>query len=237
MLYNIVDYCYICVEIKQYMKIQEILNSLGSTEKEQLYVLLKKDIGIIPQLDKVKNELNNDKKILCPHCQNDDIHGHGKYKGRRRYKYKQCNKTFNDFTRKAISGIKKIDKFQEYLELTLNSLTIRKAAKILILNVKSIFDWRHKLVSSLESINGTTFSGIVECDDKQVDISIKGQRDNGRKAYNRSSDRKIKHGVSNDKVSIIVATDREGNTTMKVAKIGRVDNIRIEKKNRKINYQ
>lgn len=211
------------------MKVQDILNSLDINEKEQLYELLKKDIGIIPQLDKIKGDLNNDQKVLCPHCQNDDIYGHGTYKGRRRYKCKQCNRTFNDFTGTAISGIKKVDKFQEYLELTLNSLTIRKAANILELNVKTIFDWRHKLLSSLTSINGTAFSGIVECDDKQVDINMKGQRNIERKAYKRSSDRKIKRGVSNDKVSIMVAADRKGNTAMKVAKIGRVDNVSIEK--------
>ena len=211
------------------MNIQEILNSLDASEKEQLYVLLKKDIGLVPQLDKVKNELNNDQKVICPHCHNDDIYGHGTYKGRRRYKCKQCNKTFNDFTGTAISGIKKVDKFQEYLELTLNSITIRKAAEILELNVKTIFDWRHKLLSSLTSINGVPFSGIVECDDKQVNINMKGQRNIGRKAYKRSSDRKIKRGVSNDKVSIMVATDRKGNATMKVAKIGRVDKMSIEK--------
>lgn len=211
------------------MKIQKILNSLDSNEKEQLYALLKKDIGIIPQLGIIKSELNNDQKVLCPHCKNEDIYGHGTYKGRRRYKCKQCNKTFNDFTGTAISGIKKVDKFQEYLELTLTSLTIRKAAEILELNVKTIFDWRHKLLSSLDSINGTPFSGIVECDDKQININMKGQRNISRKAYKRPSDRKQKRGVSNDKVSFIVATDRKGNTTMKVAKIGRLDNSSIER--------
>ncbi len=202
---------------------------MDSNEKEQLYILLKKEIGIIPQLDKVKSNLNKDYKVLCPHCKNEDIYGHGTYKGRKRYKCKQCKKTFNDFTGTAISGIKKVDKFQEYLELTLNSLTIRKAAEILELNVKTIFDWRHKLLSSLASINGVPFSGIVECDDKQVDINMKGQKNIGRKAYKRPSDRKKKRGVSNDKVSIMVATDRKGNTTMKVAKIGRVDKNSIER--------
>lgn len=211
------------------MKIQEIISSLSASEKKRLYTLLRKDMEVIPQLDKVKSELNQEQKVLCPHCQNGDIYGHGVYKGRKRYKCKQCKKTFNDFTGTAISGIKKVEKFQEYLELTIESLTIRKAAKKLGVNVKTIFDWRHKLLSSIATMNGMSFSGIVECDDKQLDVNEKGSRNIDREAYKRPSDRKTKRGVSNDKVSVMVATDRKGNPTMRVAKMGRVDVESIEK--------
>ena len=211
------------------MKIQEIISSLSASEKKRLYTLLRKDMEVIPQLDKVKSELNQEQKVLCPHCQNGDIYGHGVYKGRKRYKCKQCKKTFNDFTGTAISGIKKVEKFQEYLELTIESLTIRKAAKKLGLNVKTIFDWRHKLLSAIATMNGMSFSGIVECDDKQLDVNEKGSRNLERDAYKRPSDRKTKRGVSNDKVSVMVATDRKGNPTMRVAKMGRVDIESIEK--------
>ena len=53
--------------------------------------------------------------------------------------------------------------------------------------------------------NQQDFSGIVECDDKQLDISDKGSRTIERKAYKRPSDRKKKRGVSNDKVLVVVA--------------------------------
>ena len=210
------------------MTAEEIIIKLPNIEKEKLYNLLRQELGIVPQLEKVKSEINNDHKITCPHCNNPDIYGHGVYKGRKRYKCKKCNKTFNDFTGTSISGIKKIEKFQEYLELIIESYTIRKAAKVLNVNMKTVFDWRHKLLSSLAEVNGQVFAGIVECDDKQLDINEKGNRNLSRKAYKRPSDRRKKRGVSNDKVSIMVATDRKGNPTMKVAKIGRVDVSSIE---------
>ena len=190
---------------------------------------MKKEIGFVPELAKVKKELNKDQKVLCPHCFSAEIFGHGSYKSRKRYKCKACNKTFNDFTGTAISGIKKVEKFQEYLELTIESITIRKAAKKLGVNMKTIFDWRHKLLSSVASMNGSSFSGIVECDDKQLDINEKGKRNLYRNAYKRPSDRITKRGVSNDKVSIVVATDRKGNPVMRVAKMGRIDAQSIEK--------
>ena len=211
------------------MTVQEILTILSSTEKEALYNLLRKELGAVPQLEKIKAEQNKKLKVICPHCQSSDIYGHGTHKGRKRYKCKDCKKTFNDFTGTAMSGIKKLDKFQDYLELTIESVTIRKAAKTLGVSTRTIFDWRHKLLSSLAIMNGQVFSGIVECDDKQLDISEKGKRNIERDSYKRPSDRKKKRGVSNDKVSIMVATDREGNPTMQVAKIGRVDVESIEK--------
>ena len=77
-------------------------------------------------------------------------------------------------------------------------------------------------------MNGQSFLGIVECDDKQLNINNKGERNLDREPYKRPSDRETKRGVSNDKVSIIVATDRNGNPTMQVAKIGRIDSESIE---------
>ena len=211
------------------MTIQEIVNTLNISEKEDLYKLLRKELGTVPELEKIKTEQTKEIRTICPHCQSTDIYGHGKHKGRKRYKCKQCKKTFNDFTGTAISGLKKLEKFQEYLELVIESTTIRKAAKALGVSTKTIFDWRHKLLSSLATMNGQSFFGIVECDDKQLDISEKGNKKLDRVSYKRPSDRIKKRGVSNDKISIMVATDRKGNPTMQVAKIGRIDAESIEK--------
>jgi hypothetical protein len=128
-----------------------------------------------------------------------------------------------------MSCLKKVEKFQEYIELAIESLTIRKAAKALGVNVKTVFDWRHKLLSSLDMANGAPFSGIVECDDKQLDPNEKGNRHLCREPYKRSSDRDKKRGVSNDKVSVVIATDREGNPTMRLAKMGRIDADSIQR--------
>lgn len=205
------------------MDLYNILNNLNKGEKVELARLLHHELNV-PDLNLISKDVGNDRPIRCPHCEAADIYGHGTYKGRRRYKCRSCSRTFNDFTGTAVDGIKKLEQFQEYLLMVVESVTIRKAAKEIGVNVKTIFDWRHKLLSSLEVLNGTGFSkGIVECDDKQLDINEKGRKDIGRKAYKRPSDRNTKRGVSNDKVSIMVATDRNGGPAMRVAKMGRID--------------
>lgn len=211
------------------MNLSELILTLSQAEKSELYNLLGSDLHDTPELTVIKSELNKEQVIICPYCKGTDIYGHGIYKGRKRYKCKSCTKTFNDFTGTAVSGIKKTQEFQAYLEMVVESVTIRKAASKIGVNTRTVFNWRHKMLSSLKVVNGQTFSGIVECDDKQLDINDKGNKNLGREPYKRPSDRGTKRGVSNDKVSIMVAADRKGNPTMKVAKIGRIDSESIEK--------
>ncbi len=210
------------------MDLQKIVADLNKVEKTELIRLLSRDLKEVEQLEKIRAEINREQIVLCPHCNSSDLYGHGMYKGRKRYQCKSCSKTFNDFTGTAISGIKKTDKLQQYIEMMPEKFSIRKASDKLEVNVKTIFDWRHKILSSLKVMNGQSFSGIVECDDKQLNINQKGSRDLERAPYKRSSDRETKRGISNDKISVMVATDRKGNPTMQVAKIGRVDSQSID---------
>jgi transposase-like protein len=83
----------------------------------------------VPKLNLLIDEINKDRPICCPHCQSANIYGHGSYKDRKRYKCRTCTKTFNDLTGTAMDGIKKIDEFEDYLVLMIESLSIRKAAK------------------------------------------------------------------------------------------------------------
>jgi len=130
------------------MDLQHIINELNQEQKKELAHLLNRDLNI-PKLNQLISDMNKDRPISCPHCQGLDIYGHGVYKSRKRYKCKSCAKTFNDLTGTAMDGIKKVDKFQDYLVLMVESMSIRKASKKLEVNVKTIFDWRHKLLSCL----------------------------------------------------------------------------------------
>ena len=205
------------------MELENLIASLSLEEQEELYTVLSESLGYSSSVIRIDSEIDKDNPLVCPHCQSERVYGHGKYKGRNRYRCQSCKKTFNDYTGTAVSGIHDIEKFEKFIQMSIDSPSIRKVAKELNINIKTSFDWRHKLLSAFSKANGKKFSGIVECDDKQCDINEKGRRNLKRKAYKRPSDRKKKRGVSNDKVSIVVATDRENNPTMKFAKIGRID--------------
>jgi transposase-like protein len=210
------------------ISIKTLVERLTEEEKIELIHLLNEGITT-DKIVGISKVVSRDRKTVCPHCQSVDIYGHGKYRGRNRYKCRSCHKTFNENTGTAISGIKKLSEFQSYIKLLLDSVSIRKAAKKLHVNVFTIFTWRHKLLSALTSVNESDFIGIVESDDKQMNINEKGNKQLSREGFKRPSDRQTKRGISNDKISVIVATDRQKNSVMKVAKRGRIDVKSIEK--------
>lgn len=211
------------------MDIQEILLGLDDKSKRQLLEALTKSLSPELELGKFKDEISLNHRTTCPHCQSDHILGHGKFKGRLRYRCFDCKKTFTGLTGTTASGIHKIAEFGKLLELMIEGNSIRKASLKLNVTVSTIFSWRHKILSSLSEINKEEFFGIVECDDKQLNISEKGNQNLERMPYKRPSDRETKRGVSNDKVSIIVASDRSGNISMQVAKVGRIEANSLEK--------
>ncbi len=165
------------------MDLEFIIKALDQEEKIELARMLHQDLNV-PNINPLPSVMNLNQKLLCPHCGTDAIYGHGTYKGRKRYKCRDCKKTFNEHTGTAISGIKKVDKFEEYMALLVESVTIRKASSTIGVNMKTIFDWRHKLLSSLAPVNSQSFSGIVEGDDKQMKLN---NTDSGNLNRNRTA--------------------------------------------------
>jgi transposase-like protein len=211
------------------MDLEKLLLSLDTNSKRELLAALNKDLTSKTQLGKYKDELSVDNRTNCPHCASQRIYGHGKFKERIRYRCSDCRRTFTGLTGTTASGIHKVGEFEQFMELMIDGITIRKAATKLKVTMSTIFTWRHKILSSLQNANKQEFTGIVECDDKQLDISEKGNQNLEREPYKRPSDRETKRGISNDKVSIVVACDRAGNKTMQVAKVGRIEAESLEK--------
>ncbi len=91
------------------------------------------------------------------------------------------------------------------------------------LNTHTIFDWRHKVLSSLETIFTKKFKGIVETDDVLFKFNQKGRK---RHFLMMNGTRR---GVSNQKVSVMVTSDRYKTIDMKVVKMGRITKRDLEK--------
>ena len=106
-------------------------------------------------------------------------------------------------------------------------MSLDKIKCALSINKKTAFDWRHKVLSSLEEVKKDGFNGIVESDETFFLLSEKGkeqQAGKGRKRGGRSSAK----GVTKDQVAVIVTSDRKGAMDMKVATLGRIRKADIE---------
>lgn len=64
-----------------------------------------------------------------------------------------------------MAGIHKKDKIDEYMVLMLEEKSLDKIKEELNINKKTAFDWRHKILSSIEETDKDSFTGITESDE------------------------------------------------------------------------
>jgi len=203
--------------------------TLSETDKRELLRLLKSQEFPNVVLKSILQEVSKDSARACPKCQSQSIIELGQYRNRKRYMCKECHNTFNESNGIAMARLKKSEKFQQFVKLLIDTLSIHKVAKKLGISTHTAFDWCHKVLSGLTTIISTKIEGLVECDDKQMSISQKGDKHLNWPPYKRPSDRKTKRGVSNDEIFIVVSTDRKGNAQMQVAKVGHIDRDNLER--------
>lgn len=215
--------------------LSQILNSirqLSRQEQEQIIrsinAGLGEEKGSVAKLVEVKQDLQEKEKFVCPHCAGEDIVGHGNYNGRKRYKCKSCNKTFNDLTGTSISHIHKKEEWNSYLQCLANSLSLREAAKQVGISLKTSFLWRHKIIGAFKDMGCTKLEGIIEGDETFFLFSEKGSRAIEERKPRKRGGKASKAGINDEHVAVLVSTDRNKQPIIEVAGRGRITTKQIE---------
>ena len=186
------------------------------TELEQVH---QKATG--PQCQRMRRYLLDNKQGCCAHC------GHSKYvkfgidKGSQRYKCKSCNRSFTEYTGTWMAGIHSKDKIDGYLQLMVEEQSLDKIKDKLQINKKTAFDWRHKVLSSIQESDKDDFTGITESDETFFLYSEKGSQVNDRKPRKRGGS-SSKKGVNDEHIAVIVTQDRKQQIELTVATTGRL---------------
>jgi transposase-like protein len=167
-----------------------------------------------------------DKQASCPWCSGKHYFKWGIDKGSQRFKCKDCFRTFTEYTGTWLDGLHKKPQVVDYIELMIKGKSLDKISAGLNINKKTAFDWRHKILSSLEQDQGNVMSGIVESDETFFEASEKGNRDLSRPGRSRGASTSlsgdVKRGVSDNKVAVIATADRQGGMNLCVATMGRI---------------
>lgn len=192
---------------------------------EELYnIIHRSSNSIIAYMDDIR-EARFASKPHCPHCNSKNIKGHGKYRGRQRYKCKDCSKTFNDTTASPMAGTHHPDKWAEYIQCMVEGKTLKESADQLDIHISTAFYWRHKVLNALNAMEDDSLRGIVESDEKFFLESNKGKnqvsKDSKRNPRKRGGTAS-KRGISDEQVCIVVAMDRAGHIVNKTACKGRI---------------
>ena len=101
----------------------------------------------------LKYDIYKDRCIKeCPNCSEKNYIKFGKYNDVQRYKCKKCGKTFSKTTKAVWSYSKKEpEKWVKFMELLLQKSTLRVCSKILEINIRTAFIWRHKVMQAMIS--------------------------------------------------------------------------------------
>jgi transposase-like protein len=167
-----------------------------------------------------------DKQLGCPRCESKRYYKYGIDKGCQRFKCKDCQRTFTEYTGTWLDGLQKKSLAVDYIEMMIEGKSLDKISDKLDINKKTAFDWRHKILSSLGQDRGNDMSGIVESDETFFEESEKGSRSLKEKRTGRkrglSTSIVKKRGVSEGKVAVIATADRGSGMSLCVATMGRI---------------
>jgi len=162
----------------------------------------------------------------CPHCKSTHTIRRGIIKGVEQFTCKECKKHFRGSYGTALFRIRRKEKWQGYLRLMEQGYSIKKAAKELGISIQTSFDWRHKILSSVQSTLPVAIGGVVECDEFQLAESFKGQRKLDREPHKRGNDSSNHHS---GKVSVITAISRNEGEITAVVVAKKISSIEAEK--------
>jgi transposase-like protein len=87
----------------------------------------------------------------CPYCGSFKYNKFGTDKGSRRYRCKECKRTFTEYTGTWLSKLHKKELTGEYIKLMSQEKSLDKIKVELGINKKTAFDWRHKILSGIEN--------------------------------------------------------------------------------------
>lgn len=203
-------------------KIENLMNNihkLNHSERIQLISALDgiDDHGKVTDLIESLQENNRH----CPYCKRTKIYKHGKSTNLQRYKCHVCGKTFNALSGTPLARLRKKELWLKYMDCMLDSMTLRKIAIKLKINLKTAFLWRHRFIQEFKKDTPEQMSGIVEADETYFQISRKGTRQLTRKAHRRGRESK-KRGLSKEKVCVLTVMDRSHNGVEVVTGLGPV---------------
>lgn len=105
--------------------------------------------------------------------------------------------------------LRKPDKWNACADQLWLSLPLRKVARNLGINLKTVFKWRHRLLQSHCQNKTSELLGIIEADEAFINESYKGRKDMHREPRRRG-------GGDPPKVPVLIALDRNEAVTHSV---------------------
>jgi len=213
-------------------EIQLLFSQLsGSSQSDLLNTLLQEHELRGEILQEASDVLTSKRKNKpCPHCSSEKVYKRGKQGGVQMYQCNECKKWYSETTGTPLYDIKLKSKWQSYLRCMEQGMPIKKIATELDISIQTSFDWRHKILSSLEQFVPKELTAEIECDELELPLSNKGEKDLKREPRKRGSDfKRNKEKEDITVVQVVTAVERNGSKYLKAVESKRLSKEEIKK--------
>ena len=112
----------------------------------------------------------------CGHCKSEHIKLWGHASGLRRYRCRDCKRTFNALTGTPLAQLHRRDAWLDYARAFVDCTSLRKAARRAQVCLDTSFRWRHRFLMAPRDKRPSEVTGIVEADETLFLKSQKGAR-------------------------------------------------------------
>ncbi len=102
---------------------------------------------------------------VCGHCGSNEVRKWGKASGLKRYRCKECERTFNALTGTPLAQLHRRDAWFEYAKALCDGVSLRKAAERSGVDLTTSFRWRHRFLQAQKEAQPEQLQGIVEADE------------------------------------------------------------------------
>jgi transposase-like protein len=195
------------------------ISDLSPVQKEQLIEALQHSGDDQKVLDTIEALFTGSRR--CIYCGTEAPYRHGSAHGLKRYRCRSCKRTYNALTNTPLARLRHKGVWLHYLRTLAQSATVRKAAERVGVHRNTAFRWRHRFLAWVKADQPETLEGIAEADEMFLRESQKGSRNLDRPPRKRG-EKSTKPGLSREKICILVARDRSGQTADFVVGRGQV---------------
>jgi transposase-like protein len=149
--------------------------------------------------------------MQCPRCYSARVISWGRYRDRRRYRCRECGRTFNALTDTPFAYSKRLGDWPRYLTLMRAQATLRTAASALDVHLSTSFRWRHRVIGSGFRALPQPLCGYVELREVLFAYSEKGSRSiRGRAPEQRGAYCDSVRWTGRRRVRVVLVTGRSG---------------------------
>lgn len=192
---------------------QVFLARLGELSPEQTKTLAAAMSGSRPDAIAII-EARFGEGAFCPDadCASRDIAPWGTTRDLKRFRCRDCGRTFTALSGTALAGLHKRHMWLAYADALARQETVRRAAEICAIDKTTSFRWRHRFLDAPRDTKPKALRDIVEADETFFLESFKGAPVLPRKARKRGG-KAGKRGLSDEQIPVLIARDRHGVTT------------------------